>query len=148
PGGSALSEFRARAVLRRLQVRVPRVAGVSAEHQHWVASTAPLTGQQARVLQQLLDYGEPVSPADPAAASATVVVTPRLGTISPWASKATDIVHNCGIAIHRVERVVHYTLALRDSGPLTEQEWADCAEVLHDRMTETALPGADGAAAL
>src|SRR5699024_231472 len=81
-------------------------------------------------------------------ASATVVVTPRLGTISPWASKATDIVHNCGIAIHRVERVVHYTLALRDSGPLTEQEWADCAEVLHDRMTETALPGADGAAAL
>ena len=36
--------------------------------------------------------------------------TPRLGTISPWASKATDILHNCGIDIRRVERVTEYVL--------------------------------------
>ncbi|KAE9502932.1 phosphoribosylformylglycinamidine synthase domain protein [Neisseria gonorrhoeae] len=33
------------------------------------------------------------------------LVTPRLGTISPWASKATNIAENCGLAgIERIER--------------------------------------------
>jgi phosphoribosylformylglycinamidine synthase len=35
---------------------------------------------------------------------------PRLGTVSPWASKATDIARNCGLALHRVERVTEYRL--------------------------------------
>src|SRR5690606_16237481 len=74
--------------------------------------------------------------------------TPRLGTISPWASKATDIVHNCGIDIHRVERVTAYTLGLRGPEGLAGEEWLTCAALLHDRMTETALPAQDDAAAL
>jgi phosphoribosylformylglycinamidine synthase len=41
-----------------------------------------------------------------------VIVTPRLGTVSPWASKATDIAHNCGLAMRRVERVVEYRVQL------------------------------------
>ncbi|WP_114907435.1 phosphoribosylformylglycinamidine synthase [Ornithinimicrobium murale] len=147
-GGSALSDFRARALLRRLQTVVPRVTGVSARYQHWVASAAPLTDDEAHTLRQLLTYGDPHQPTEPAPGEATVVVTPRLGTISPWASKATDIVHNCGIAIHRVERTVDYTLALDGPAPLTEQEWVACAALLHDRMTETALPSSEGAAAL
>ncbi len=42
-----------------------------------------------------------------------MVVTPRLGTVSPWASKATDIAHNCGLALRRVERVTQYHLKLK-----------------------------------
>src|SRR5699024_9507762 len=99
-----------------------------------------------------LTYGDPIQQyADPQphlAGEATVVVTPRLGTISPWASKATDIVRNCGLPIHRVERVVVYTIALDGPQPLSEEQWVACAGQLHDRMTETALPSRDGAAAL
>ena len=77
---------------------------------------------------------------------ATVVVAPRLGTLSPWASKATDIAHNCGVDVRRVERVTEYHLAT--DAPLTEEEWGAAADLLHDRMTEAALPTRADAAAL
>src|SRR5699024_9090570 len=77
-----------------------------------------------------------------------IVVAPRLGIISPWASKATDIVHNCGLDVHRVERVTEYHLALDDFGGLDAEQWEACAAVLHDRMTETVLPSRDLAAEL
>ena len=74
------------------------------------------------------------------------MVAPRLGTLSPWASKATDIAHNCGVDVRRVERVTEYHLATDE--PLTEDEWGAAADLLHDRMTEAALPTRADAAAL
>ena len=62
-------------------------------------------------LAALLRYGEPYDGAG--RGGALVVVTPRLGTVSPWASKATDIAHNCGLALRRIERVTEYRLALK-----------------------------------
>ena len=67
---------------------------------------------------------------------------PRLGTVSPWASKATDIAHNCGLALHRVERVTEFRLSLKTgllggSKPLSDAELQACALLLHDRMTES-----------
>ena len=41
------------------------------------------------------------------------MVTPRLGTISPWASKATDIARNCGLEVFRVERITEYRVILK-----------------------------------
>jgi phosphoribosylformylglycinamidine synthase len=66
--------------------------------------------------------------------------------VSPWASKATDIAHNCGLGIHRVERVTEYRLALKSglvsnltgaSKALSSDELKACAMLLHDRMTES-----------
>ncbi|MDO5711339.1 MAG: phosphoribosylformylglycinamidine synthase, partial [Micrococcales bacterium] len=65
--------------------------------------------------------------------------------ISPWASKATDIVHNCGIDLRRVERVTEYVLTATQ---LSEQEWFACADALHDRMTETVWAAREDAAGL
>ena len=147
PGGCALSDFRARALLQRLRGVAPQVSGVSARYVHWVGVEEPLGAADAEAVARILDYGPAyVEPAPAPAADALVVVAPRLGTISPWASKATDIVHNCGIAIHRVERVTEYRLAL--DAPLTEAEWDACAAVLHDRMTQTAWATREAAAAL
>ncbi len=71
-----------------------------------------------------------------------VVVMPRLGTVSPWASKASDIAHNCGLAVHRVERVTEYRLMVKPgllgrSKRLAAEELQAAANVLHDRMTES-----------
>ncbi|WP_134772270.1 phosphoribosylformylglycinamidine synthase [Ornithinimicrobium flavum] len=153
PGGSALSDFRTAALLRRLREVVPRVTGVAARHVHWVASDETLDEATTGTLGAILDYGEPYGrmprPDGPLTrAEAMVVVAPRLGTISPWASKATDIVHNCGIDIRRVERVTEYTLDLEGPDDLTQAQWVACAAVLHDRMTESALPSQEDAAAL
>jgi len=105
-GGSALSPFRARALLARLRAVDPEITDVTARFVHWVASEQPLTDDVAATVTKLLTYGEAYAgePA-PEGPRTLVVVGPRLGTISPWASKATDIVHNCGIDIRRVERV-------------------------------------------
>jgi phosphoribosylformylglycinamidine synthase len=146
PGGNALSPFRAAALLTRLRRVVPGLTALSARHVHWVASEQPLDAATAATVERLLTYGPPDAGTAVGAHVATVVVAPRLGTLSPWASKATDIAHNCGVDVRRVERVTEYDLATDE--PLTEQEWAAAADLLHDRMTETALPTRADAAAL
>nr|WP_300150078.1 phosphoribosylformylglycinamidine synthase [Propionicimonas sp.] len=145
-GGNALSPFRATALLRRLQAVAPGVMAVSARHVHWVASGAALDAPTTDTVRRLLTYGPPAGPAASGGATTVVVVAPRLGTLSPWASKATDIAHSCGVAIHRVERVVEYTVAA--AAPLTDAEWTACAGLLHDRMTESAFATVDASAAL
>jgi phosphoribosylformylglycinamidine synthase len=103
------------------------------------SSEAPSAALQQQ-LAALLNYGEPYAgPPD----GALIVVTPRFGTVSPWASKATDIAHNCGLAVHRVERIVEYRLSLKSGllgkPTLNEAELAQVAALLHDRMTESVM---------
>ena len=146
-GGNALSDFRAAALLAVLRGVVPRVAGVHARYVHWVCSDTELDRGARDKLEGLLRYGEPYGGPDD---GARVVVAPRLGTVSPWASKATDIARNCGLALRRIERVTEFRLVL-DSGllraakALSADEWHALAERLHDRMTESALPDRDAA---
>ncbi|HRI19032.1 MAG TPA: phosphoribosylformylglycinamidine synthase, partial [Burkholderiaceae bacterium] len=137
-GGNALSDFRARALLPRLQAACARVVRVGARYVHWVWCDAPLSAGDGQRLRALLEYGDA---ADGAVDGERLVVAPRLGTVSPWASKATDIAHNCGLPVHRVERVTEWRLELaRDflgsRHGLAPAERLACAELLHDRMTE------------
>lgn len=150
-GGSALSDFRARQLLPRLQAIEPRIEGVSARFVHLVVTDAALSSADHERFAALLTYGEPFE--SPAKAGASVVVTPRLGTVSPWASKATDIAHNCGLALRRVERVTQYHLKLKSpligKAPVLEGDLlAAVAGPLHDRMTESVLATVDQAASL
>jgi phosphoribosylformylglycinamidine synthase len=145
-GGNALSPFRAAALLRRLRSAAPAVSAVSARYVHWVAAATELDAQTTQTVARLLTYGPPAGAVADGPATGVVVVGPRLGTVSPWASKATDIAHNCGVAIHRVERVTEYTLA--SDAPLGADDWAACAVLLHDRMTESAFDGVAASSAL
>jgi phosphoribosylformylglycinamidine synthase len=138
-GGDALPAFRAQALLARLQAACPRVAGVSARHVHWAAFDAAPARAQADKLEALLRYGDPCLSA---ASGELVVVMPRLGTVSPWASKASDIARNCGLVLHRVERVTELRVALKSgligaARPLSAAERVVVAGLLHDRMTES-----------
>ena len=141
-GGNALSSFRAAAMLPRLQSVNARIAGVAARHVHWVWSDAELARDEHDKLLGLLRYGDDY--AGPIEGT-LIVVAPRLGTVSPWASKATDIARNCGSAVRRVERVTEYRLTLQrgllgGTKTLTADELQAAAALLHDRMTESVLP--------
>jgi phosphoribosylformylglycinamidine synthase len=144
-GGNALSVFRSRALLAALQAVVPRITAIHARHVHWVASAQALDAGTADKLAALLNYGEPAEPAGSASAAADtglVVVAPRWGTVSPWASKATDIARNCGLQVRRVERVTEYRFTLKTgllggAKPLSAEELRALAPLLHDRMTES-----------
>ncbi|WP_018158007.1 phosphoribosylformylglycinamidine synthase [Demetria terragena] len=141
-GGSALSAFRVRALLARIQTVAPQITDVTARYVHWVATETSLDGAADERIRRLLTYGPPAARMPQ---GTSVVVGPRLGTISPWASKATDILRNCGVDLHRVERVTEYTVAHPDDAPLTTEETAAVAGLLHDRMTESVLPSPDDA---
>jgi len=137
-GGNALSAFRAQALLARLTAASARIVAVSAHHVHWAWSDAPLDGHTRDKLAALLDQRHA---APPTAAGTLVLVMPRLGTVSPWASKATDIAHNCGLGIRRLERVTEFRLQLTPgllgNKPLAGDELQAAAACLHDRMTES-----------
>ncbi len=134
-GARALSDFRAARVLAALQRVSSNIEAVSGRFVHFVHASRELTKAEEERLASLLTYGDA---AEDVRADLAFMVVPRLGTISPWASKATDIVKNCGIeGVLRVERGTVYSLALK--APLTEEETAQAAGVLHDRMTESVV---------
>lgn len=140
-GGNALSPFRAQQLQSALAAIHPKITGIAARFVHLVALDAAPTAAQQERLGALLTYGDPYEGPEE---GPLLVVTPRLGTVSPWASKATDIARNCGLAVHRVERITEYRLVLK-TGLLGGQPELDAAQMqqiaalLHDRMTESVL---------
>lgn len=143
-GGNALSDFKVAQLLPRLaDLSEKKIVGLTAHFVHLASFNAEPDAKTLERLGQLLTYGEPVLPAHAAAVkagAAALWVMPRLGTVSPWASKATDIAHNCGLVLHRVERLVEYRITLK-TGLLTKPtlkpgQLRAVADLLHDRMTE------------
>jgi phosphoribosylformylglycinamidine synthase len=148
-GASALSDFRLAQILPRLAQISPHIQGLDARFVHLVATTEALADAPKQILAALLTYGEPYTgPVD----GPLIVVSPRLGTVSPWASKATDIAHNCGLDLRRVERLTEYRLTMKSgllgTSKLSAEQLAQVAAVLHDRMTESAMASLTEAAAL
>ena len=146
PGRSALSAARLDKLLTDLRRDEPRIEAVAAQFVHFVDLEAAFTGGERELLESVLDYGagEVAGLKD-----AQLVVIPRPGTISPWASKATDIAHNCGLSkVHRIERGILYTLKTADGQPLTEGQFEVVAALLHDRMTEAVVSAVEDAIVL
>lgn len=134
-GARALSDFRAARLLAALQRVSSNIEAVSGRFVHFVHTSRELTEAEKTRLGSLLDYGDA---AEDVRGDVTFMVVPRLGTISPWASKATDIVKNCGIeGVMRVERGTVFSL--QTSVSLTDDEKAAAAATLHDRMTESVV---------
>jgi phosphoribosylformylglycinamidine synthase len=148
-GGNAISDFRVQQLLPRLAAISPAIQGLSARFVHLAATEQVLNEGQQQTLAALLTYGDPhQSPTSPH----LLVVTPRFGTVSPWASKATDIAHNCGLTLKRIERITEYSLHLKNGllskTELTPEQWTQVADVLHDRMTESVMRSRDEALGL
>ncbi|MDB5799020.1 MAG: purL [Paucimonas sp.] len=151
PGSNALSLFRSQRLLARLQGQEPSITGVTARYLHIVDANGAFNEVESRQLAGMLEYGEPFTGAEE---GEQFVVLPRFGTVSPWASKATDIARHCGLAqVHRIERGILYFIQ-RKSGLLGRPRALEgaaaeaVAALLHDRMTEVVVREAQQAAAL
>jgi phosphoribosylformylglycinamidine synthase len=94
-----------------------------------------LLGEEQKKALDLLGVKEQTSLEAATERQIQLIVSPRFGTISPWASKATDIFNNCELKINRIERVIVYTLTLEGA---TEDKLPTAAErLLYDRMTQS-----------
>ncbi len=143
-GDDALSSFRKAELDRRLSRTLGRGVTAHAEYRYFADVGGKLAPADVAALERLL--GATLSPSPD---TAVLLVLPRLGTISPWSSKATDIVHGCGLtAVRRVERGVLYRVRLEDGSELRGAERQRAAARLHDRMTETVVESTDDARAL
>ncbi|MDR7067941.1 phosphoribosylformylglycinamidine synthase [Pseudoxanthomonas japonensis] len=138
-GQSALSHFRRARLESKLQSLAPHVRVLGAWHVYFVEAEAGATPDLA-TLRRILQAGDQ----DGALADGAVsrFVTPRLGTLSPWASKATELLRGAGQPVKRVERGLRIDL----------QGWDDAqpalAKALHDPMTQSLLTTREQASAL
>ena len=140
-GARALSDFRLAKLVKELRVAQAAVGSVAAEFWHFVESDAVPGADERRLLERLLSYGTPPA-GDPA--GELFVVVPRLGTISPWSSKATDIARNCGLdGVRRIERGILFSIESKE-----KMNRARVGALIHDRMTESVLASLDEAAGM
>ncbi|WP_420600232.1 phosphoribosylformylglycinamidine synthase [Neptuniibacter sp.] len=144
-GAPALSAFRHEKLLSVLQSKIPAVTGLYAEFMHFSDLSQALSEDQQQILERILRYGPKAEVQEPS--GQLFLVVPRLGTISPWSSKATDIAHNCGLeSIKRLERGIAYYV--QSASPLSDADQQIIADQLFDRMVEAVLTSIDAAADL
>ncbi|MGU7773183.1 phosphoribosylformylglycinamidine synthase [Burkholderia sp. MR1-5-21] len=151
PGASALSDFRQTRLLDTLKQIDANIVAVRGQYLHFVNASEPLSADDSARIDALMHYGAPFEPAADKGSTETFVVLPRFGTVSPWASKATDIAQHCGLThVRRIERGVEYTVTLKSGllggkKALSDDVRAAVAAALHDRMTESAVASRDDA---
>ncbi len=141
-GASALSAFRRERLQSRLAALHPDLRLLDAWPVYWV-EPEPGATPDSEALQRILQAGGAHAARTEGAVSR--FVTPRLGTLSPWASKATELLHGARLPVKRVERGLRYDLAGWPSDPAVQ---AAVGKVLHDPMTQSLLETADAGAAL
>ncbi|MFD1436768.1 phosphoribosylformylglycinamidine synthase [Acinetobacter terrae] len=138
-GAPAHSSFKKTQLLNRLA----SMSSVQSIESQWIyLFDQALNEQQHQSALQLLNDGASFEVRQAASDEIQVLVTPRLGTISPWSSKATDIFANCNTPIHRLERGVLFTL--KGISEISNE----VKLALHDRMTESVFNQIDDAVAL
>lgn len=134
-GLPALSAFRRERLETRLQRLSPALRVSAACYVYWIvpeAGAIPDAATLQRILQAQASVAAPAADVD----AVTRLVAPRLGTISPWASKATELLRGAGLAVRRVERGMRIDLL---GWPRDAAVQAALARQLHDPMTQSLL---------
>jgi phosphoribosylformylglycinamidine synthase len=141
-GAAALSPFRRDRLQARLNAIAPALRVVESRHGYWI-DPEPGASPDREALKRILQADEGFAAADAGATSRFVV--PRLGTLSPWASKATELLRGAGLPVKRVERGMRIDLVGWPEGAATQ---AALAKLLHDPMTQSLLAEREDGAAL
>ena len=133
-GQPFLTDFQTQQLITQFQQKTELNVTQISTQQVFVLSRA-LEGDDHKKALDLLGVRQGIEIETPQDNQRQVIVSPRFGTISPWASKATDIFNNCELKLHRVERVIVYTLTVDNA---TETKLPMAAErLLYDRMTQS-----------
>ncbi len=155
PGADALSSFRQQRLLASLAAQGIELESIEAQYLHFIWSDVEFSFANKEILQSLLTYGEPFVSSLKEGKSwfgktdseeQVAIVIPRLGTVSPWASKATDIARQCGLDVLRIERGVQF--AWKSKKTLSAEQKQLVLAAIHDRMTEAVIESIEGANAL
>jgi phosphoribosylformylglycinamidine synthase len=138
PGSVALSPFRIEKIRQEAARIGVHLGELTARYWHFLELDAALDAAAERQLALTLDYGTPAEA--PLADEPLLLVIPRPGTISPWSSKATDILRNSGLTqLNRIERGVAVRVRDAQGAVLAQAALEKLLPLLHDRMTEVVV---------
>jgi len=141
-GGPAFSQFQRQKLVDDMRRRLEQELSFNAQFIYLAESPQTLSKDQIQGLEALLQ-AELVTNVDP---SEMLLVVPRLGTQSPWSTKATDIAHLCGLeSVSRIERGTLFNLFADAIDP---RMVSSVEPLIHDRMTQTVLRDFEDAKAL
>ncbi|GBU09756.1 phosphoribosylformyl-glycineamide synthetase [Gammaproteobacteria bacterium] len=146
-GSVALSDFRQTQLLEKISMRSLNIPQFSASFTYFIDTATTLDPQNLQKLCGLLEDKQTLKELSTLdyLPSSFVLITPRIGTQSAWSSKATDIAINCNLKnILRIERGILYSFTQE----LAAADLSAFAELILDRMTESALFEIDQAAQL
>jgi len=144
-GQSALSSFRLEKLRAAVKAVAPEVSLEATRHWYFTELKSALSDADRQLLDRLLGLDGKAGRLSSKLHG--LLVVPRLGTISPWSSKATDIALHCALpAVARIERGVVYYFKTRSGHALCRTELKAIMPVLHDRMTESVATDFDGIA--
>ncbi len=133
-GQTFLTDFQTQQLINQFQQKTDLHVTQIYTQQVYVLSRE-LEGDELKKGLDLLGVNKEIELKKPEKNQIQVTVSPRFGTISPWASKATDIFNNCELKINRIERVIVYTLTL--DANLQEKLPTAAERLLYDRMTQS-----------
>ncbi len=151
PGSRAFSDFKKNKILRTLQQSNPEITDIHARYWHFIELEQALSNDESGTLESLLHYTDSGVESDDTQEppGKLFLVVPRIGTISPWSSKATDILHNCGLhKVKRVERGIAYFVETSTAEGLSDDACVHIQDKLHDRMIEAVMSNYANAASL
>ena len=144
-GGPAFSEFQTQKLVNELRQRAGQEFLFTAQFIYFVENSRDLSQAELGRLEALLQ-AETTSQPDRSTHNEVLLVVPRLGTQSPWSTKATDIAHRCGLgSISRIERG---TLFHFPADAVEDRLVSIIKPLIHDRMTQTVLDDVSAAKAL
>ncbi|MBN3859638.1 phosphoribosylformylglycinamidine synthase [Neisseriaceae bacterium PsAf] len=132
-GEVALSEFRIKKILEGVKAeKISLPSDIETRYWYLIEIKEELSSLELKKLESLLEAKQMSSVGSLLSQNNALTIFPRVGTVSPWSSKATDIILNIGITkVVRVERGIYYHFLNLESGALNHY-----LPIISDRMTE------------
>jgi len=132
-GIQALRKFKVKSLNKRIKSLIPDLNLIGTEYIHFIESKKNLSSSNKTKLNKLLNYAPKVGLVQ---SRKIITISPRIGTISPWSTKATDICQLCGLSIiSRLERGINYHFDRN----ICDSELDHILELVMDKMTESHL---------
>ena len=146
PGAVALPEstkIRLKEQIKALDLAIDKIF---TRFEYYVYSEDPLSAEQQAAVTKFLTRDTKVAEAQIAKHDIELRIIPRLGTISPWASTATDLARNCGLeGISRIERGIFMAVTPEKSfwsgSTIKDEQLQEFIKLVHDRMSQTVVVG-------
>tara|TARA_B100000686_G_scaffold355390_1_gene474445 strand:- start:3916 stop:7836 length:3921 start_codon:yes stop_codon:yes gene_type:complete len=134
-GDIAESRFRLDQRLHAIREVVPNVKDIIPHFVYFLECDELAPKSTGEALSKLLNTELFIFPQTNTGGYPSITVIPRLGTISPWSSKATEIVKKCNlIDLNRIERGIQWQIK-----DCSVEELTDIGSFLHDPLTQSVL---------